>query len=286
MTPTPTPDHSSDRRLLGRRAVVTGASRGIGAGIVERLAAEGADVVAVARTLEQHDHLPGSLQQTVQRAAGHDTRVEALVADLASESDRDGLIGRAAELLGGPIDIVVNNAAAAIYQPLADYPLKRRRLTFEVNVHAPLDLAQQALAGMRERGEGWIINVSSATANVRPGPPFQLPEPGTAMAVYGASKAALNRMTNGLGAELHGTGIRVNTIEPRFGVLTEGAAVLVGDKYDADTFESMEQMVEGVLVLCDCPEEMTGSVTVSLDLLKERGIAVRGLDGRELEVNA
>lgn len=281
-----TADPTPDQRLRGRRAVVTGASRGIGAGIVERLAAEGADVVAVARTLEQHDHLPGSLNETVQRAGRHGGRAVALVADLASESDREGLIGRAAELLGGPIDIVVNNAAAAIYQPLIDYPLKRQRLTFEVNVHAPLDLAQQAVAGMRDGGAGWIVNVSSATAQLRPGPPFELPEPGTAMAVYGASKAALNRMTNGLGAELYGTGIRVNTIEPRFGVLTEGAAVLVGDVYDADTFESMEQMVEGVLALCDCAEDVTGTVAVSLDLLEEHVIAVRGLDGRELAVHA
>lgn len=286
-----TPDRLSAQRLLGRRAVVTGASRGIGAGIVERLAAEGADVVAVARTVEQHDHLSGSLQETVQRASRHDARVVPLAADLASESDRDGLIARAAELLGGPIDIVVNNAAAAIYQPLADFPLKRRRLTFEVNVHAPLDLAQQAVPGMRDRGEGWIVNVSSAAAQLRPGPPFELPEPGTALAVYGASKAALNRLTNGLGAELYGTGIRVNTIEPRFGVLTEGAAALVGDVYEADTFESMEQMVEAVLALCDCGVEMTGTTSVSLDLLEERGIAVRGLDGKglnpsNLEVNA
>lgn len=281
-----TADRIPAQRLLGRRAVVTGASRGIGAGIVERLAAEGADVVAVARTLEQHDHLPGSLNETVQRAGRHGARVEALVADLASEADRDGLIGRAAELLGGPIDIVVNNAAAAIYQPLLDYPLKRQRLSFEVNVHAPLDLAQQAIAGMREGGAGWIVNVSSATAQLRNGPPFELPEPGTAMAVYGASKAALNRMTNGLGAELYGTGIRVNTIEPRFGVLTEGAAVLVGEVYDADKFESMEQMVEGVLALCDCAEDVTGTVAVSLDLVEKHGIDVRGLDGRELKVNA
>ncbi|MFS3129300.1 SDR family NAD(P)-dependent oxidoreductase [Nocardioides sp. Bht2] len=267
-------------RLVGRRAVVTGASRGIGAGIVERLAAEGADVVAVARTLEQHDHLPGSLQETVQRGSRYGTKVLALTADLAAEDDRDGLIGRAAEMLDGPIDILVNNAAAAMYHSMADFPLKRRRLTFEVNVHAPLDLAQQALPDMIESGAGWIVNVSSATANLRQGPPFELPPPGTAMAIYGASKAALNRLTNGLGAELYGAGVRVNTIEPRFGVLTEGAAALVGDSYSADIFESMEEMVEGVLVLCDCAPELTGQVTVSLDLLEENSILARGLDGQ------
>ncbi len=271
------------QRLKGRRALVTGASRGIGAGIVERLAAEGADVVAVARTLAQHDHLDVSLRQTVARAARHGSVVVALVADLADDASRDGLVDRAAALLGGPVDVLVNNAAAAIYQPLADFSLKRRRLTFEVNVHAPLDLAQQALPAMIAAGEGWIVNVSSATANLRSGPPFEIPQPGTAMAVYGASKAALNRLTNGLGAELFGTGVRVNTVEPRFGVLTEGAAALVGEKYDADVFESLEQMAEGVLALCDCPEDVTGGVRVSLDLLESAGISARGLDGTDLE---
>lgn len=271
-------------RFTGRRALVTGASRGIGAAVAERLAAEGAGVVAVARTLEKHDHLDGSLSETVARAERYPGSIIPLVADLTDGEARADLVARAAEQLGGPVDVLVNNAAAAIYQPLADFPLKRRRLIFEVNVHAPLDLAQQALPAMVEAGEGWIVNVSSATANLRSGPPFDLPPPGTAMAVYGASKAALNRLTNGLGAELHGTGVRVNTVEPRFGVLTEGAAALVGDKYGDDIFESLEQMVEGVMTLCDCPEDVTGGIQVSLDLLEQGGIVVHGLDGQPMEV--
>ena len=139
---------------------------------------------------------------------------------------------------------------------------------------------------MIARGEGWIVNVSSATAQLRSGPPFELPPPGTHMAVYGASKAALNRLTNGLGAELHGSGVRVNTVEPRFGVLTEGASQLVGDKVDHSVFESMEEMVEGLLVLCDCEPGLTAGVRVSLDLLEERGITALGLDGRPREGGA
>jgi len=273
----------SGTRFAGRRALVSGASRGIGAAVVERLAAEGADVVAVARTWERHDHLDGNLKQVVEGARRHGTRVEAVMADLASSEDRAGLVARSADALGGPIDILVNNAAAAMYQPLLDYPSKRSHLTFEVNVHAPLDLSQQAAPAMIAQGEGWIVNVSSATANLRLGPPFDLPPPGTHMAVYGASKAALNRLTNGLGTELHGTGVRVNTVEPRFGVLTEGASQLVGDKFDADIFESMEEMVEGLLVLCDCEPDLTGGIRVSLDLLEERGITALGLDGRPRE---
>jgi NAD(P)-dependent dehydrogenase (short-subunit alcohol dehydrogenase family) len=74
---------------------------------------------------------------------------------------------------------LVNNAAAAIYVPLVDYRQDKVRLTFEVNVVAPMDLAQQAIPGMRQAGERWIVNVSSSTAQLRPGPHFSWrhPEP-------------------------------------------------------------------------------------------------------------
>jgi citronellol/citronellal dehydrogenase len=270
-------------RFQGRRAVVTGASRGIGAGIAERLAAEGADVVITARTLEAHDHLEGSLLATKERLARYGTNVGVVVADLTDEDDRDRIIPEATELLGGPVEILVNNAAAAIYQPLETFPRKRRKIIFEANVHAPLDLAQAVIPAMRAAGEGWIVNVSSASAKLLAGPPFALGPQGTTIAVYGASKAALNRITNGLAAEVHGSGIRVNTVEPRAAVLSEGAAALVGGTLRPDQIESMEQMVEGTVALCDCPESLTGRVTVSLDLIDELGLTVHNLDGTPRE---
>src|SRR5438445_607139 len=72
-----------------------------------------------------------------------------------------------------------------------------------------------------------------------------------------------------LAAELWGTGIRVNTIEPRAAVLSEGADALVGDRLRPDMIEPMETMVEAVLALCDCPVERTGGIHVSLDLIAE-----------------
>lgn len=266
-------------RLTGRRALVTGASRGIGAALATRLAAEGADVAITARTLDAHPTLPGSLTETAERLRAFGGRVALVTADLADGDDRARIVPEAVDALDGPIDVLVNNAAAAIYQPLASFPLRRRRLVFEVDVHAPLDLAQAVLPSMIERGEGWIVNVSSATAKLWDGPPFELGALGATTGVYGAAKAALNRITNALAAELWGTGVRVNTVEPRAAVLSEGADALVGSSLRPDQLEPMEAMVEAILALCDCPPERTGKVHVSLDLIDELGLTVHQLDG-------
>jgi citronellol/citronellal dehydrogenase len=267
------------RRLGGRRALVTGASRGIGAAVAERLAAEGADVAITARTLDAHDHLPGALTATAERLARYGATGATVVADLTDEVDRARIVPEAVERLGGPLDILVNNAAAAIYQPLAEMSAKRRRLMFEANVQAPLDLAQAVIPDMRAAGAGWIVNVSSGAARPWDGPPFELGANGTVIAAYGASKAALNRITNGLAAELHGKGIRVNTVEPRAAVRTEGADALVGSSVPSDKFESLEEMVEATVALCDCREDVTGQAFVSLDLIADWGLTVHGLDG-------
>ena len=190
------------------------------------------------------------------------------------------MVERAEDEFCGPIDILINNAAAAMYAPLRSYPGKRRQITFQVNVEAPMDLAQAVLPGMIARGEGWIVNVSSATAKL----PAVIPgnTAASSMAVYGASKAALNRLTVGLACDLLGTGVRVNSIEPRAAVLSEGAASLVGDRLSPNQIESMEEMVEATLLLCHCRPELTGRIAVSLDLLAETQTPVLALNGSPL----
>ncbi len=270
---------SSTDRFAGRRAIVTGASRGIGAGIAERLAAEGAAVAIVARTLDVHATLPGSLNETAERLRAYGNPVAIVAADLTDGDDRARIVPEAVEQLGGSIDLLVNNAAAAMYAQPSEMPLKRRRITFEVNVHAPLDLAQATLPAMLEAGEGWVLNVSSATGKLTAGPPYNLEGLGATTGMYGSSKAALNRETNALAHELWGRGIRVNTVEPRAAVMSEGAEILAGHVIRDDQKESMVEMVEAAVYLCDCDAETTGQVFVSLDLIADRDVTVMTLDG-------
>ena len=261
------------RRFDGRRALVTGASRGIGAAIAEALAAEGADVAIVARTRDRHPTLPGSLDETAERLRAHGARVAVITANLADEDARATIVPQAVEGLGGPIDLLVNNAAAGVFEPIAGVALKKRRLSFEVNVHAPVDLMQAVIPAMREAGEGWIVNLASGAGRIHDGPPFGVDGIAAISGIYGASKAALYRFTNALGIELYGTGIRVNTVEPAKPVATPGATSFVGESPDDfgsalpdGEFEPMETMVAGALALCDCDADVTAGIHVTTEL--------------------
>ena len=275
-----------DTELAGMRALVTGASRGIGAAVALRLAAEGAHVAITARTANEtadgtagSHGAPGSLQTTAARLLPFGGRVGVIAADLADPESRARIVPEAVEALGGPIDILVNNAAAGIYRPMTAYSLAHRHKMTEINVNAPIDLIQAVVPSMRDNGRGWIVNVSSGTARHSAGPPFPTSGMTPILGYYGATKAALNRVTNAFALELHSAGVRVNTIEPRAAVATEGAIAKGLDSIRDDQFESLEAMVEAVVALCSCEPERTGGVHVSLDLLAELGLEVKELDG-------
>lgn len=268
------------KSLQGKTAIVTGASRGIGTAIAQRFAAEGATVIVSARTLENHDRLPGSLTETVElieRAGGIAYAVQADMSDYAS---RQALFEKAVEL-AGPIDILVNNAAACFYLTIENLSDKRAHIAMEVNFHAPLHLSQLVLPGMRERQSGWILNISSATSKQVDGPPYsEWHSKGGAM-LYGASKAALNRQSSGLAAEVYGDNVVVNSMAPKSGVVTPGLEAIANDGNDLPFIpEPIEAMAEAALLLCTCsPESHTGESTNSVDLLQQDARQVKNLDG-------
>ena len=260
-------------RCEGRVAIVTGASRGIGVAIAERLAAEGASVAVAARSLEAHPRLPGTLRETVERIEKQGGRALAIQADLLDAASRTGLVQETEAKLG-PIDILVNNAAAAFYKPFEQISDKRFRVAFEVNMRAPFELAQLVLPGMRQRRRGWILNISSATSQHPVGPPYAAWATQSGDLLYASTKAALDRFTTGLAAELYAENIAVNSLSPVAAVMTPGATAHA--VVPEGTFvEPVEVIAEAALVLCSCePKQLTGRIAYSGPLLEELGLPI------------
>ena len=266
------------QRCPGRVAIVTGASRGIGRAIAQRLAAEGAAVAVTARSLERApEHLGGTLLELVEEIEASGGRALAVQADLSEPAARLAIHQRTVAELG-PVDILVNNAAASFYFPFEGYSARRYQVAQEVNVHAPWDLCQRVVPEMKRRGAGWIVNVSSATASHHEMPFPDFAARGGSL-LYGITKAALNRFSNGLGAELQPHGIAVNSVEPVAAVMTPGVEAL-GIDLEGVFVESLEVMAEAVLALATCdPERMAGRITQATPLLEELQRPVRALDG-------
>lgn len=269
--------------LRGKVAIVTGASRGIGAAIARRFAAEGAAVAIVARTSDDQSgsRYPGTLAETlraIDRAGG---RAIAVPADLTDASQRAAIVPAVLDRLGH-VDILVNNAAASWAKPIESLPSKQYRAMFEVHVHSSVELVQQVIPHMRSQGLGWILNLTSREAAHPVGPPFDNPKDKTGLTAYGMCKAALERFTTGLAAELYGTGIAVNALGPSKAVLTYGMNHPPVSEDQPDLIEPIEEIVEAALALCSGPADTrTGHVTSTAQVLAELGLVVRGLDGSE-----
>ncbi len=260
-------------RIDDRVALVTGASRGIGAEIARLLARQGARVVCAARTLSEGTHpLEGSLERTVAAIREAGGKAEAVPADISRPGDCEHLVAETERLMG-PVDILVNNAALNYYVPIAQYDVRRWMRAFAVNVHGPFMLAQQVLGPMIERGRGAIVNISSGAA-IGPGRGPYADRRVRGGTMYGASKAALERFTQGLAQEVaEHQGISVTCVSPSRVVPTPGTLYhRLVEGPDDPRGEPPELMARAVLLLATAePGRVNGRVTYSQQILGEAG---------------
>jgi citronellol/citronellal dehydrogenase len=252
----------------GKVALVTGSSRGLGKAIAQRFAREGATVALTARTMEPDPKYQGSLSQTLEEITADGGSAIAVQADLSKPDDRERLFAEILDRVGAP-DILVNNAAVTFLRPLDGFPERRVRLMIEMQVLAPLHLTQLAIPAMRDRGRGWVLNVTSVGADLPDGPPFSEFDRTAGFGIYGAVKAALNRLTKSLAAELYDDGIAVNAAAPSNPVATPGAGTL--DLAKTGT-EDIELITQTALTLCTGdPKTLTGRIAHTQPFLREIG---------------
>ncbi|HTX28968.1 MAG TPA: SDR family NAD(P)-dependent oxidoreductase [Streptosporangiaceae bacterium] len=259
--------------LDGKVALVTGASRGLGAEIARRFGAAGAAVAVAARTTQGASSLlPGTIDDTAAQIRAAGGTAVAIAADLARPDERERLVEETTRRLAAP-DICVNNAAVTYFARVEDFTAKRYALMFAVDVEAPFHLAALVLPGMRDRGAGWILNISSAGARHPAIPPNAWAVRGST--VYGMCKAALERLSTGLAAELYPDNIAVNALSPTRVVPTPGTIFHHLTTADDPRAEPPAVMAEAALLLCHRePRTLTGRVAYSQELLAEFGLPV------------
>jgi len=191
------------RRLEGKVALVTGASKGIGAEIAVRLAAEGAAVVV------NYSSSREGADRVVAAITGKGGKAVAVRGDLADAKQVTSVVAETVKALG-PIDILVNNAGVYEFAPLDGITPEHFHRQFDVNVLGLLLVSQEAARHFNPAG-GSIVNISSGVSTLTP--------PTTA--VYTATKAAVDAISSVLSKELAPRKIRVNTINPGM-IVTEG----------------------------------------------------------------
>ena len=255
-------------------ALVTGASQGgTGTGLAVRLAAEGAKLGITARSVE-------GLERTKALIEAVDGEVLVIPADLGEPDGGRATLVQRTEQAFGPIDILVNDAVAHTLRPVHEFTLEELRWYTEVNLWAPWLMMTQVIPGMRERGRGWVLNLTSFSGELPPGPPFAYKaKDGSAM--YGATKAALNRLTLAAAGENEGV-IAVNALTPQISIakpMRERSPHIPL----AEIQEPVATMVEaGHALLTGDPAVLTGRIAYSLQLLVELQRPVYDWENREL----
>jgi 3-oxoacyl-[acyl-carrier protein] reductase len=202
-------------KLKGKVAVVTGASKGIGAGIAKALAGEGAAVVVNYASSQE------GAERVVAEITGAGGKAIAVQGDVARADDLQRLFAETKKAYGR-LDVLVNNAGVFNFFPLEEVTDDEFHRQFNTNVLGPILATREAVKYFGDEG-GSVINVSSVVSEAAP--PFSV--------VYGATKGALDTVTRVLSKELAGRKIRVNTLAPG-GVETEGAhsAGIIGSEFE------------------------------------------------------
>ncbi|MFI5045682.1 MAG: SDR family NAD(P)-dependent oxidoreductase [Acidimicrobiia bacterium] len=232
--------------LDGKVAIVTGASRGVGAATAVALAGAGCRVACVARsTKAAPQRTAGTLDETVARAREAGGDAIPIATNLAKRDEVCSMVSATVDHFGG-VDVLVNNAAVQFIGDL-EQPDSRHDLTFAVNYWAPLIATRECAPHMEQRGGGAIVNVSSLAALV----PF--PD----MLSYGTSKIALEHLTLDSARVLHSKGISVNCFRIDISVASEG---FVANTPGADhsNWEPSEVPAEGILWMLRQPLDYTG----------------------------
>lgn len=247
--------------LSGCTLFITGGSRGIGRSIALRAARDGANVVIAAKTTNPHPKLPGTIYSVADEIEAAGGRALPVLMDVRDSDQVDHAVGEAVRTFGG-IDVLINNASAVHRASVADTPVKRYDLMFDINVRGTFLASRACIPYLRDSANGHILTLS---------PPIDL-DPGwfAGHTAYTMSKYAMSMTVLGLAAELASSGVSVNALWPRTMIYTDATAMFGLDREGCRTPEIMADAAHAVLTAK--PGRRTGAFLIDETVLGEAGV--------------
>ncbi len=261
----------SKRTLQGKTLVITGASRGIGLAIARRAAADGANIVLLAKTVEPNPKLPGTLASAAAEVEAAGGQALAVQTDIRDENAVAAAVAAAVSRFGG-IDILVNNASAISLTPTPATPMKRFDLMFGVNVRGTYCCTQACLAELTKSARAGrnphVLNMS---------PPLSMKEHWfKGHVAYTMTKYGMSECTLGHAGEFRPLGIAVNSLWPRTAIATAAMQMIPG--VDLNLCRKPEILADAAhWILTSDGAETTGQFFIDDEVLAENGIT--DLDG-------
>ena len=256
----------STRSLRGKTLVITGASRGIGLAIAKRAAADGANIVLLAKTVEPNPKLPGTLASAAAEVEAAGGRALAVQTDIRDENAVAAAVAAAVARFGG-IDILVNNASAISLTPTAATPMKRFDLMFGVNVRGTYACTQACLAELTKSAKAGrnphVLNMS---------PPLSMKAHWfKAHVAYTMAKYGMSECTLGHAGEFRPLGIAVNSLWPRTAIATAAMQMIPG--IDLNLCRKPEILADAAwFILTSDAKATTGQFFIDDELLAQHGI--------------
>lgn len=253
-----------DAALKGKTLLISGGSRGIGLAIALKAAADGANVVLLAKTAEPHPRLPGTIFTAAEQIREAGGAAVPVVGDVRVDADIDAAVAAAVESFGG-IDIVINNASVVDLSGTPQLTPKRYDLMQDVNVRGTFQFSRAALPLLRAALNPHILSLS---------PPLNLdPKWLGAHTGYTLAKYGMTLVTLALAAEFAGEGIAANTLWPRTTIKTAAVANLLGGQEVVARSRTPEIYADAAYAVVTKPAaEFTGRSLLVEDVLAAEGI--------------
>ncbi len=249
--------------LSGRTALISGATRGIGLAIAQRLAADGANLVLLGKTKDPHPKLAGTIDSARAEVEAAGGKALGIVCDIRDEEQVDSAVAQALDRFGG-IDLVINNASAIHLAGTVDTPIKRYDLMNQVNARGTYLVTQKCLPSLLKSDHARILTLS---------PPLNLaPEYFGPHVAYSIAKFGMSLCTLGWAQEFRKVGIAANSLWPRTIIDTAAVRNLLGGEAMAKKGRTPAIVADAAYEILCRPADFTGNFVIDDEILAEAGV--------------